>query len=168
MSIKQHVKMLHTSYVFSGNNFLAVCYCKAQLVQATEIALTCIDTSYSLHICRHINYTVLYYRLQAEKESQAREEAKRLEEQQRQKLEQIKRRHELQRRQSIDQVEEIKNRRSMEIYSSFKETRKLIEKEAEESCKIIEEEWQEQGKMTDNMLIGSSHSYATLIHCSKF
>ena len=34
----------------------------------------------------------------------------------------------------------------MEIYMSFKEARTMYEKQAEESGKIIEEEWKEQGK----------------------
>ena len=53
--------------------------------------------------------------------------------------------HEMRRRTSIDMVEQIKRRRSMEIYSTMKEQRELMRKASEEQSPKIETEWQQQG-----------------------
>ena len=56
--------------------------------------------------------------------------------------------HELRRRKSIEEINQLKVKRSSEIYMSFKESREKICKVAEEDSKELEIEWQEQGKYT--------------------
>ncbi len=51
----------------------------------------------------------------------------------------------------------------MEIYMSFKETRNMMEKQAEENNKTIEAEWQQQGLQPSALL---SHKHNVLI-CNK-
>ena len=57
----------------------------------------------------------------------------------------LQKRHDYQRRKSIEEMAKFKQRRSSELYMSFKEARQQIEKEARESSVTIEEQWQQQG-----------------------
>lgn len=58
----------------------------------------------------------------------------------------LQRRHDYQRRKSVEELQKMKERRSSEIYMSFREAREQIEKQAKETSKKIETEWEEQGQ----------------------
>ncbi|XP_064607521.1 SH2 domain-containing protein 4B-like [Liolophura sinensis] len=57
-----------------------------------------------------------------------------------------KRHHEDEKMKSLKKIDEIKTRRSSEIYFHWKQNRNTLQKDAEKSSQILEEEWREQEK----------------------
>ena len=57
----------------------------------------------------------------------------------------LQKRHDYQRRKSVEEINKMKERRSSEIYMSFREARQLIEKQAKDISQKIQHDWEEQG-----------------------
>ena len=58
----------------------------------------------------------------------------------------LQKRHDYQRRKSVEEINKMKERRSSEIYMSFREARQQIEQQAKDCSKKIEHDWEEQGQ----------------------
>ena len=57
----------------------------------------------------------------------------------------LQKRHDYQRRKSVEEINKMKERRSSEIYMSFREARQLIEKQAKDISQKTQHDWEEQG-----------------------
>lgn len=82
-------------------------------------------------------------RLVAEKLEQER---KKTEEENRAYIEHLRKKFNAEKRKSFEKVEENVHRRSSELYIRWKEMRQMMEKQAEESSKEVEENWKQQEK----------------------
>ncbi|KAK7506539.1 hypothetical protein BaRGS_00002014 [Batillaria attramentaria] len=69
---------------------------------------------------------------------------RRFEEQERKRLAELNEEQKVLRRRSLQVLDNMKQRRSSEIYVHWKETRQIIEKQAEEGSKEVEESWKVQ------------------------
>jgi len=58
----------------------------------------------------------------------------------------------VEKRKSLIKIQDVKNRRSNEIYIRWKEMRRELDKVAEEASREVDKNWKEQGRNTSSLL----------------